>query len=79
MTPRLWQAQQERQRGCVALWRAHGWHDLAGRDLLEVGCGTGGNLLDLLRLGSDPQRLTGLELLADACRRARARCRCPCG
>lgn len=66
------QAQQERLRGVVALWRAHGWQDLAGRDLLEVGCGTGGNLLDLLRLGAEPQRLTGLELLADRVARARA-------
>jgi len=38
----------------AALWRAHGWDCLTGRPLLEVGCGSGGNLLDLLvqwRLG----------------------------
>jgi SAM-dependent methyltransferase len=66
------QAQQERLRAMVALWRAHGWPDLAGRDLLEVGCGTGGNLADLLRLGAEPARLTGLELLPGRVAAARA-------
>lgn len=65
------QAHQERWRVALALWRAHGWHELAGRDLLEVGCGSGGNLLDLLRLGADPQRLAGLELQPDRVAAAR--------
>lgn len=59
------QAQQERLRAMVSLWRSHGWVDLTGRDLLEVGCGAGGNLLDLLRLGAEPGRLAGIELQAD--------------
>ena len=59
------QAQQERLRAMVALWRSHGWESLAGRPMLEVGCGTGGNLQDLVRLGATPQCLTGLELLPD--------------
>ncbi|KQW65753.1 class I SAM-dependent methyltransferase [Methylibium sp. Root1272] len=66
------QAQQERLRAMVALWRAHGWADLTGRDLLEVGCGAGGNLLDLLRLGAEPGRLAGIELQADRVVAARA-------
>ncbi|HSV68834.1 MAG TPA: class I SAM-dependent methyltransferase [Methylibium sp.] len=66
------QAQQERLRTVVALWRAHGWETLGGRDLLEVGCGAGGNLLDLLRLGAEPARLTGLELLPERAAAARA-------
>ncbi len=66
------QAQQERLRAMLALWRAQGWDTLAGRDLLEVGCGAGGNLLDLLRLGAEPARLTGLELLPERVAAARA-------
>jgi SAM-dependent methyltransferase len=66
------QAQQERLRAMVALWRRHGWEGLAGRDCLELGCGAGGNLLDLLRLGADPARLTGLELLPDRVAAARS-------
>jgi hypothetical protein len=45
------QAQQERLRAMRALWRRQGWAGLAGRSFTEVGCGSGGNLLDLLRLG----------------------------
>ncbi|HEU4460739.1 MAG TPA: class I SAM-dependent methyltransferase [Methylibium sp.] len=67
------QAHQERQRAMLDLWRQHGWHDLAGRDLLEVGCGAGGNLLDLLRLGAEPVRVAGIELLPERADAARAR------
>lgn len=66
------QAQQQRLRALAALWRAHGWSSLAGRPLLEVGCGSGGNLLDLLRLGATPQQLTGIELLPERASAARA-------
>lgn len=66
------QAQQERLRAMAALWRAHGWSSLADRPLLEVGCGSGGNLQDLLRLGATPQQLTGIELLPERATAARA-------
>ena len=66
------QAQQERLRTLVHLWRAHGWTSLADRPLLEVGCGSGGNLLDLLRLGATPAQSTGIELLPERAAAARA-------
>ena len=66
------QAQQQRLRAMARLWRAHGWASLAGRPLLEVGCGSGGNLLDLLRLGATPGQLTGIELLPDRASAAHA-------
>lgn len=66
------QAQQERLRAMARLWRAHGWHSLADKPLLEVGCGSGGNLLDLLRLGATPGQLTGVELLPERTIAARA-------
>ena len=67
------QAQQERSRMVLALWRTQGWTSLAGRQLLELGCGSGGNLLDLLRWGSEPANLTGLELLPERVAAARGR------
>jgi SAM-dependent methyltransferase len=42
-----------------------GHKDLATLRLLEVGCGAGGNLLELLRLGFLPEHLTGIELLPE--------------
>lgn len=67
------QAHQERQRVMLALWRRHGWPSLAGRDIVEVGCGAGGNLLDLLHLGAQPERLLGIDLLPERVAAARAR------
>ena len=39
--------------------------------MVEVGCGTGCNLLDFLRLGFQPQHLQGIELLSASVERAR--------
>ncbi len=64
--------QQARLRAMTALWCAHGWATLADKSLLEVGCGSGGNLHDLLRLGANPQQLSGLELLPERAAAARA-------
>lgn len=46
-----WQAVQERQRAMLRLFARLGFVDLSGLKLLEVGCGSGGNLLELSRLG----------------------------
>lgn len=40
--------------------------------MLEVGCGSGGNLLDLLRLGATPTHLHGIELLPERAAAARS-------
>ena len=71
LRPEVWQMWQERQRallrllakrpGAPADWRA-----------TEVGCGAGGNLLDLLRLGLLPAHLSGIELLPERLAAARA-------
>lgn len=67
------QAQQERLRAMARLWAAHGWQGLGQRRLLEVGCGSGGNLQDLLRLGATPANLAGIELLPARAAMARER------
>ena len=72
LRPEVWQTLQERQRAMLALMVRAGATDLAALQATEVGCGSGGNLLDLLRMGFAPGHLTGLELLperhAQACR-----------
>lgn len=72
LQPDVWQTVQERQRVMLGLLARHGWHDLAPRTAVEVGCGTGGNLLELLRAGFQPAHLTGLELLPERLAAARA-------
>jgi SAM-dependent methyltransferase len=61
----------ERQRALLRGFNARGLTDLASLQLTEVGCGSGGNLLELLRLGFAPEHLQGLELLPE--RHAQAR------
>lgn len=72
LQPDVWQTVQERQRAMLGLFARHGWHDLAQRRVIEVGCGAGGNLLELLRAGFRPEHLCGLELLAERHAEARA-------
>ena len=71
LKPDVWQTVQERQRAMLKLFAGRGWADLSTLRCLEVGCGSGGNLLELLRLGFAPQHLSGVELLPDRIRHAR--------
>ena len=71
LRPDVWQTLHERQRALLALWTRIGWTDLSDKRLLEVGCGSGGNLLEMLRLGFGPQHLSGVELLPERYARAR--------
>lgn len=71
LRPEVWQSLQERQRAMLRLWRDLGLTDLAALRLLEVGCGAGGNLLELLRLGFAPEHLAGIDLLEQRVARAR--------
>jgi SAM-dependent methyltransferase len=65
LQPDVWQTLQERQREMLRLFARLNWTDLSSRRVLEVGCGTGGNLLELLRLGFAPRNLVGIELLPE--------------
>lgn len=71
LRPEVWQTVQERQRAMLALFARLGWTDLARIDAIEVGCGAGGNLLELLRLGFAPEHLAGVELLPQRLEQAR--------
>ena len=75
LRPDVWQTLQERQRAMLRLFATLGFADLSALRLLEVGCGGGANLLELLRMGFAPEHLTGAELLPE--RFAQARCVLP--
>lgn len=64
---------QERERVTLALLRQAGMDSLAGRRVLDVGCGSGGELVAFVRWGAWPTRLYGLDLLLDRLAVARRR------
>ena len=72
LRPEIWQSRHDRERALIRLLRRHVQVPVAALDVLEVGCGHGDNLLELLRLGFDPARLVGNELLPERVRTALA-------
>lgn len=73
LRPEIWCSRQERYRALIALLRRHAGRPLAQLEVLEVGCGFGDNLLELLQLGFDPGRLIANELLPQRLVEARRR------
>jgi SAM-dependent methyltransferase len=71
LRPEVWQMAQERQRRMLRMFVRHDLVALGEVRLLEVGCGTGGNLLELLRLGFRADHMIGAELLPDRVAQAR--------
>lgn len=63
---------QQRQRDVAKLLRRH-FTTLKDRRILEIGCGTGGVLLEYLGYGAIPQCLYGLDVLPNRLRDAQSR------
>jgi len=63
--PAALRAWQERERATLALFTRLGLPDLATLRLLEVGCGSGSQLLNALIWGFAPEHLQGIELLPE--------------
>ncbi len=74
LRPEVWQMLHERQAAMLRLLaaRAAQLGPVTDWRLTEVGCGAGGNLVDMLRLGLAPEHLTGIELLPERLAAARA-------
>ena len=71
LNPSVWQGVQERQRALIALLARHAPASLSQLKVLEIGCGSGGNLLELLRMGFSSENLVGNELLQERATLAR--------
>jgi SAM-dependent methyltransferase len=67
----------QRERKLLALLSERGLADLQSRSILEIGCGIGLWLRDLVKWGAQPKNVTGIDLLWD--RVSRARRLCPAG
>ena len=65
LRPEVWLAMQERQRAILRLLCAHTHKRVAELRVLEIGCGSGSNLQEFMRLGFDPANLVGNELLPE--------------
>jgi SAM-dependent methyltransferase len=65
---------REREREVQRLLTRYGLMPLAGKRILEVGCGTGKWLRDFLSWGAEPAQLFGVELREGSAARARRLC-----
>lgn len=65
---------QERERAVLSLLHDERLLPLAESDVLEIGCGSGAWLRDLVKWGADPARLKGVDLLEERVVRARELC-----
>lgn len=65
LAPATLPAVQERQREVVRLLRRLRLGELSDLTLVEVGSGSGANLLEFLRLGFSPEKLLGIDLLPE--------------
>ena len=63
LNPDVYMSQQEKERAIIYWIKKICLLPLKDKRLLEVGCGSGGNLVDFIRLGFRPENLIGNELL----------------
>ena len=61
------------ERKALGLLLDAGYEPLSNLNILEMGCGGGGMLLDLVRWGASPERLHGCDLLPERVQEARRR------
>jgi ubiquinone/menaquinone biosynthesis C-methylase UbiE len=64
---------QRRERDLLALLRRRHLLPLAGQRILDIGCGSGDVLRDLVRFGATPALLEGIDLLPERIDAARER------
>jgi SAM-dependent methyltransferase len=65
LNPEVIMSRQEKERELVRWVKQAGLSPLNSKRLLEVGCGTGSNLIDMIRLGFLPENVVGNELLEE--------------
>ena len=64
---------QEKERAIISIINLFNIKPVQEKTVLEIGCGSGSNLLDFIRIGFAPENLVGVELLEDRASLARSR------
>lgn len=73
LAPSVYLGLQERHRALARLIRESRLEPVCDKQVLEIGCGSGSNLLELIGLGFSPENLVGNELLIERALLARER------
>jgi SAM-dependent methyltransferase len=73
LDPAAYLVRQEKERELIGLIRSCGLRPMREKSILDVGCGNGSDLLDLIRLGYQPENLAGCDLLEERAMIARHR------
>jgi SAM-dependent methyltransferase len=73
LLPEIYMPTQELERALIRWIRECEIRPLGQKRLLEVGCGSGSNLLEFLRLGFQPENLVGNEFVTARANIARRR------
>lgn len=73
INPHVLMGVQEKERRLVRMLIRNRLLPLGDKKILEIGCGTGSNLLDLIRLGAAPENLTDNDLLEHRLKAAQKR------
>ncbi len=56
---------QGRERELLRFFNKHEITSLKGKKILDIGCGSGGELMNLIRYGAQPENLYGIDLLSE--------------
>lgn len=62
---------QEKERKLLKFLRKYNVLPLFDKKILEIGCGSGQNLVEFIRMGADPQKIVGNDLLENRIAAAR--------
>jgi len=73
LNPSVYMAKQERERALIRLITEAGLTPVNNKRVLEVGCGSGSNILQLIELGFNPELIVANELLEERVQIARKR------
>lgn len=71
LNPSIFMTVQEKERKLIKWLKSFDLIEINKLNLLEIGCGTGQNLLQFIKLGFSPNRIVGNELLPERVEQAK--------